>query len=218
MKKYLFFIFTGFMLTTANAQQKLVYIYEPYKNVITFEPLYFFNNGLKVNYERMLFADNWLECSLVGYFYDDENFQSIFGSNHLWESNVGKAYGYGFDVHYKWFPVSMMYLSGGFQFRRHKITPDYYYYTYHFHEYMEDGLTFIAPVPSDYEVNEYINRYIGCLRVGFQSRPYRRVSVGGYIGVNFMWADEKGGSIYSSSYITHNGIMPDIGFKLGVRF
>jgi len=219
MKKIYFILIFTALTVNAFCQKSRRDRGETFKNVITAEPLYLFNNGLKINYERRLFAHNWVEVSVVGYKYDKESFQNVWGAPYFWDNDIDRGYGYGADLHYKWFPLQFMYLSCGVQLRHHKISADDY--TYGFSSYEEDGMTYYYP--SLRSVSQYVNHFSTCLRLGFQTRPFRRVSVGGFIGFNYVrsstndtfynyWTDDD---VFS---LTYNGLMPELGFKIGVRF
>jgi len=218
MNKYIYIIiFAVYIAVAYTGQEKNVGQSILYQNTITLEPLYFFNNGLKINYERNLFKNTWIETGITGYKYDKVNFQNIAGDAYFWDSDITKAYGYGIDLHYKWFPTSIMYLSAGFQVRHHNITNDDTNYS--FIEYKEDGLTFITYTITP--VTQNINRFATCLRIGLQSRQYHRISVGGFAGFSYIHTNTSG-SIYnnwnSPDMLTFSGIMPELGFKIGVRF
>jgi len=221
MKKLLLIILCVFMQFPLQAQNdRKTSRLETLQNAVTIEPLYWFNNGLKINYERELFPKNWIEAGVVGYLYHRENFQGVFGATYFGDNDAEKASGYGFDLHYKWLPVPFMYVSCGFQYRRHKV--HYEDYVLGFQDFEEDGLTFYEPALMD--ANQIISRYGGTLRIGFQTRTFRRVSAGGFIGLSYFNSDYDKVYYRNGSWdgplnsLYHKGLVLDMGFKIGLRF
>jgi len=220
MRKIAYTILLAATVTAAFAQRDGNKSGFTYKNAITWEPLYVFNNGFKINYERRIAECQWLEGSLIGYKYDDNYFQNMMDIGYYSDGDVDKSYGYGADLHYKYCVLPFMYASVGLQYRGHRVTTDYSSYV--FIPYEEDGLQFISP-EIDHLQKVFVQRYAASFRLGFQTRTFRRVSVGGFVGMSVIKSVVHKDASWNwyEGYLfdlTYSGLLPELGLKVGFRF
>jgi hypothetical protein len=202
-----------------------------FKNAVTIEPLYVYGSGMRVNYERMLAPKQWIETSLTGYkVQHDSDLRQTWQLVFFDEDRVKYAYGVGGDVHYKYMIKPYMYFSAGVFYRFNKVN---FIDGNTFKEFEEDGLKFYEP--AERYVNRFVHRYGTTVRLGYQSKPYRRVTVGGYVGLSYIRSRYNGDSSYGHSNfygytyginiregnvtnLHYSGLMPVFGFRIGVRF
>jgi len=205
--------------------QKPALIKQGYKNAFSIEPLYLFNNGLRLNYERQLVTPkHWLEGSLIGYVVDyrntDRDMYLSNGSYNTWFLNsrdISNAWSLGTEINYKYYLRPFLYLSAGGAYSHTAVTDE----TATFRKFKEDDLTFYEHVWG--KQTQRFDRVACNLRLGFQSKYYRRVVVGGYIGFTFTHSffnprnDDDYASEDDITDLRYSGMLPHIGFRLGFR-
>jgi hypothetical protein len=188
-----------------------------FRHALSVEPLYLFVDGLRINYERQLQAPNhWLEISAIGYAQkNSETWRNwFFNGNHS-----DKAWGLGAEASYKYFVKPFMYISGGAAYGHQSVT--FSRQSIEYSRYTEDELVFYEPVFKQTSHTGAWNKIVGNLRIGFQTKSTRRMVVGGYIGVSYVY------SFYDSELISlpndpvtlgFRGFTPHAGFRIGTRF
>ncbi|MDR3252064.1 MAG: hypothetical protein LBT35_00635 [Tannerella sp.] len=199
-------------------------IKEGYKNAFSIEPFYLTNNGLRLNYERQLASPaHWLEASFIGYVVDFRHEDrdrylpnSFYTTWFLNGRDIRNAWSLGTEINYKYFLHPFFYLSVGGAYSHTDVVD----YANTFHKFQEDGLTFYEHAWG--ESTQRFDRVSGNFRVGFQTKNYRRVVVGGYVGItlthSFYSPRDEGD--YTSDDITnlrYSGFIPHIGFRIGFR-
>jgi hypothetical protein len=200
----------------AEAQNEMK---ETFKNTLAVQPLYWVNNGFRIDYERQLNTPkHWLQVSGIGYYVEDED---IFWN--LWMNSgaqIDKTWGAGLEVNYKYFPFKrpVMYFSGGLAFSHFNV--DYCESGYQFISYENDGLTYYEPEWQTGNATQYFNRVGTNLYLGFQNRPARRFLIDGYTGVGYTYSFYDKNKYSPDRYLnslSYRGISFTIGFRIGFR-
>ncbi|MDR1763073.1 MAG: hypothetical protein LBR64_03855 [Dysgonamonadaceae bacterium] len=195
------------------------------KNAITIEPLYLYNFGLRINYERQISTPkHWVEFSAVGYFPSSDDFSLshiwFYDDSYYYNRNVKTNWGTTFEVAYKYYPLSFIYLASGLSYNHHEAK--FEGFDTKFNSYIEDGLLFYEPAYKTSDCWESFDRVGLNLRLGMQTPLYRRFVVGCYVGLsyNYSFFDENNFSSEDKSVTTvyYRGFVPSTGFRIGVRF
>jgi hypothetical protein len=189
-----------------------------YKNNLGLQPLYLFNQGMRIDYERQLNdPHHWLQMSATGYYADDTDYSGIatllFG-----DDRIKKLSGAGVEVNYKYFFLKrrFLYVSAGVSHRYfHTLSHAFGYASYH-----EDGLTF-------YRLN-YGLQSQDFNRVGFnscfgvQTSPYKRFFVDGYVGLGLCRSFYDRDGYYPDpaniNGLSYSGLTFTVGMRAGMRF
>jgi hypothetical protein len=204
------------------------------KSAISFEPLYLFNNGLKINYERQIANPRqWLEFSTTGYFSSkslDNNLSTLwFYPNYNYDYyyyyigyqgyDITDNWGMTLEAAYKYYPVSFMYISSSISYAHHEVA-----YTGHsmiFDSYTEGGLTYYEPTYSYYEEWKPFDRLGLNFKVGIETSLRQNALIGGYFGwglIHSFYSEEGLTPQKTICSVSYSGITLQIGFKIGFRF
>ncbi|MDR2120148.1 MAG: hypothetical protein LBP64_04650 [Tannerella sp.] len=187
------------------------------KNAISVQPLYIFNRGMRIDYERELHNPyHLLQVSAKGYLmHDGYGTVTTLLFN---DDRIEKLSGVGAEVNYKYFFLKrrIPYVSAGVSygyFRTQQYDSD-------FAGFREDGLMFYRP---DYSLRTQTFSRAGfntCF--GVQTSPCKRFFVDGYIGLGFCRSFYDKNRYHPDSDnmngLTYNGLTATTGLRLGLRF
>jgi hypothetical protein len=186
-----------------------------YKNSITLQPLYLFNSGLHIDYDRQIRGPHWIQVGVTGYLSEGDD---IFETWMLDGQGMKKAVGGGLELNYKYlFPRTKkrLYVAGGIFCSAFDVRKDQSY----FREYIEDGLTFYEPGRKEFSGS--IGTVEPAVRFAIQTRPYRRFFVDWYAGVGYRFSFYDKDLFFPSDHLpglTYGGTTLFVGFRLGPRF
>lgn len=190
-----------------------------FTNSLAVQPLYWLNNGYRVDYERQLKNPaHWLQLSAIGYHVEDKDLFWI-----LWmdnDSRFNRAWGAGLEANYKWFPFErpVMYFAGGLSFSHFDVK--YSEASYRFINYQENGLTYYEPEWQTRSLSQYFERLGTNLSLGFQNRPTRRFLIDGYAGICYLYSFYDKEKYRPDSYLnslSYRGVSFTLGFRIGFR-
>ena len=198
---------------------------EKEKNVYNYsigvQPLYLFNTGLRIDFEKRLKDPRqMLQVSAIGYLLPKrdepyEYWETLLVEDHY---NVNKLLGGGLALDYKYFPfrlANFLYFSGGLSYHYFDVRYD----GFKFISYQEDGMTFYEPQWG--EIKQVFNKVGGNVLFGLQTAPHRRVFVDGYIGIGYTHSfyDEDKHHIDDNMFnVGYRGVTFVTGIKIGYRF
>jgi hypothetical protein len=215
-----FFLLSSACLLVSPGAEAQDEAQKTFRNSLAVEPLYWLNNGFRLDYERQLKNPaHWLQLSVIGYSVEDEDrlWNVWMLDNHR---SLRESWGAGLEAEYKWFPFSRqwLYVSGGLSFAHFDVS--YREYASQFITYAEDGLTYYEPQCEERELSQYFNRLATHLYMGIQTSPRRRFLIGAYTGIGYMYSFydrdkyHPGNHIYNLAY---RGVTFTVGFRLGFR-
>ncbi|MDR1558038.1 MAG: hypothetical protein LBS88_13565 [Tannerellaceae bacterium] len=205
-----------FVFPEAEAQNETR---KTFGNSLAVQPLYWLNNGFRIDYERRLKnPSQWLQVSAIGYYVENESNPwdvwtfSDFSFNEVW--------GAGLEVNYKWFPFrrQRVYVSGGLSASHFNMEYDEVGYRYT--SYQIDGLTYYESQWENYQVSQRFNRIGTNLCTGIQNRPTRRFLIDGYVGIGFMYSFYDPDKYHPDNYLnslSYRGLTLTAGFRIGFR-
>ncbi|MDR1919962.1 MAG: hypothetical protein LBQ65_10005 [Tannerellaceae bacterium] len=194
-----------------------------FKHALSVQPLYWLNNGFRLDYERQLKNPaHWLQISGVGYYADDVNDFWSFWS--FGDHPLNEAWGGGLDASYKWFPFKrVLYTSAGLSVRHFNLK--YNETIEDFISYERDGLTYYEPQSREVEVSQYFDRLGANLYLGVQNNSTKRFLIDAYIGLGWTYSFYDKDKYYpgkyygyiSSNSLSYRGITLLLGFRIGFR-
>ena len=190
---------------------------ESFKNTLAVQPLYWLNNGLRIDYERQLKTPyHWLQVSAIGYYVEDENaFWTLWNNS----PDINSAWGAGLEVNYKYFPYGkIFYVSGGLSAAHFSVQYDKINYIYS--SYTGEGLTYYEPDWETVEESSSFGRLGMNFYAGVQNRHSRHFLIDGYAGFGRVHTFYDKDKYYPDSYLnslSYRGLTLTIGFRIGFR-
>ncbi|MDR2118565.1 MAG: hypothetical protein LBP25_03410 [Tannerellaceae bacterium] len=187
-----------------------------FKNTLAIQPLYWLNNGIRIDYERQLKnPSHWLQISGIGYYLmDSENFWTLWNYDDL-----NDAWGAGMEVNYKYFPFGRIwYLSAGLSAAHFSVQYSTEHFTYI--SYEQEGLTYYEPRWENVEESQQFERFGTNLCVGIQTRPSRRFLLDFYTGAGRVFSLYDEDKRYPDKYLnslSYRGITLTMGVRIGFR-
>jgi hypothetical protein len=206
----------GLLVSFLNAEAQNV-PRKTFENTLAIQPLYWINNGFRIDYERQLKSPyHWLQLSAIGYYVENEN---SFWT--LWNSipDMNDAWGVGLEANYKYFPSgNIWYVSAGLSASRFSVQYDRVDYTYG--SYTEEGLTYYEPQWREVEESQRFGRFGTNFYVGVQNRLTHRFLIDGYIGFGRVYSFYDKDKYYPDSYmnsLSYRGMTFTLGVRIGFR-
>ncbi|MDR2388358.1 MAG: hypothetical protein LBD89_01040 [Tannerellaceae bacterium] len=198
----------------AEAQETLP---KSYKNTLAFQPLYWVNNGLRIDYERQLKTPaQWLQLSAIGYYVEgNDTFWT------LWDTtrDIHNAWGAGMEANYKYFPFGrIFYVSGGvsaarFVVKYDRIIPGYT-------SYEEEGLRYWEPLWESVDESQRFTRFGTNFYAGVQNRASHHFLIDVYAGFGRLYSlydKEKYYPDNDLNTLSYRGVSLTLGFRIGFR-
>lgn len=189
-----------------------------YGHSLAVQPLYIFNQGVRVDYERQLSSPyHWLQVSGKGYYMhraDDAGLLTLlFG-----DDRIETLSGAGAELNYKYFFLKRrhLYVSAGLSY-------GYVHTKLHgvdFSGFREDDLTLYRP---HYRLqSQDFNRAGFNTFFGIQTSPYRRFFVDVYAGVGYARSFYDRSRYYpdtgNMNGLSYSGPTVTAGVRIGIRF
>jgi hypothetical protein len=211
------------MLFSATAQlqaQSVQSITEvtPPRYAFSVEPLYLYNGALRVNAEKRIESNNWLELNIAGYWLPHEKIEtredksgSYFTSNSNFERFAGLG-GASIGGTYKHFLSRSFFMSLGVSYTCYRV----WYTDFEFNKYREDDLTFYEYRYQDF--TQIFNKFAGNFSLGARSDFQHSLFIEYYFGIGYARSFyNKNKRAYDDAPFGfgHNGIYPAAGIKLG---
>ncbi|MDR1938902.1 MAG: hypothetical protein LBQ73_10465 [Tannerellaceae bacterium] len=189
-----------------------------FKHAFAVQPLYWMNNGFRLDYERQLKNPrHWLQVSGIGYYTDNE--YSLLSAWMLDSHSINEVWGSGLEVNYKWFPFKrVLYTSAGLSAAHFTVKYDETAMDYI--SYVRDGLTYYEPQWENFEASQYFNRLGTNFYIGVQTKPTIRFLIDGYMGVGWMHSFYNKDRYYPPNYIntlSYRGLTLTMGLRIGFR-
>lgn len=189
-----------------------------YRNNISVQPLYIFNQGMRIDYERQLHNPyHWLQVSAKG-FYVNDGYDPGLMTLLFSDDRIEKLKGAGAELNYKYFFMKkrFLYISAGLSYSYFNTQQ----YGLTFVDFREDDLTFYRP---DYSMQtQEFNKMGFNTFFGVQSSPRRRFFVDGYVGFGYSRSFYDKNKYYPNTDningLSYNGPTFTTGLRLGVRF
>jgi hypothetical protein len=189
-----------------------------YRNNISVQPLYVFNQGVRIDYERQLHNPyHWLQVSTKGYFMNDKYDQGLM-TLLFDDDRIEKLKGAGAELNYKYFFLKkrILYVSAG-------VSYSYFHtqqYDSYFTDFHEDGLTFYR---SEYSMQtQEFNKMGFNTCFGVQSSPRKRFFVDGYVGFGYSHSFYDKNKYYPDTDningLSYSGPTFTTGLRIGIRF
>ncbi|MDR2809194.1 MAG: hypothetical protein LBB84_01385 [Tannerellaceae bacterium] len=187
-----------------------------FRNTLAIQPLYWLNNGMRIDYERQLKNPrHWLQVSAIGYYVGDDN--------SLWmqwlDRDIRHAWGVGLETNYKYFPFGkILYVSGGLSAAHYSVQYNEWRHT--FLSYQENALTYYEPQWEEVKESSNFARFGTNVFVGVQNRPGRRFLIDGYAGVGRVFSFYDAHKAYPDNYLnslSYRGITLTLGLRIGFR-
>jgi hypothetical protein len=169
---------------TANAQEK-------YPFALSFEPMYFFNNALRVNLEKKVAQRDWLGLNVTGYYSPldpDANDRSI-TSNSDFEYIDGLR-GLGLGGTYKHYFTRICFIDLGAGYTFFDVRNEGFDYNYS--KFIEDGLVFYEY--GEVKKHQYFGKVMVNTNFGIHSTFRHLFFVEPYVGMGWAY------SFYDHSY------------------
>ncbi|MDR1524194.1 MAG: hypothetical protein LBS79_02910 [Tannerella sp.] len=179
---------------------------------LSFEPLYLFNSGMRINLEKQIAPRNWLGINLTGYYlpYDTESGHGTFNSE--FESIDGLK-GIGIGGTYKYYYARKWFMELGAGYTFFDVRND----GYGFRKFREDGLPFYEYVYT--EKHSYFRKVTANFSIGLHSTFHRHFYVEPYAGLGLArsFYDKSYGEKYNATIfgIGYRGTYPVLGIRLG---
>jgi hypothetical protein len=190
---------------------------ETFKHTLAIQPLYWVNNGLRIDYDKQLHNPrSWLQISAIGYHADKNDFWIPW----MPDQTFNRAWGAGLEVNYKWFVSGRqrLYLSGGLAAAHFNVSHNKTLMQYIGYE--EDNLTYYEPHWIKYETSLYFNRLGTNFSIGIQNRPTRRFLLDCYAGIGHVHTFYNRLESYPDNYygsLTYQGLTLTLGLRIGFR-
>jgi hypothetical protein len=209
-------IFCLFPLTCAvaqNAQND-----RAYTSAVSVQPLYLFNRGLRIDYEKQLGNPyHWVQVSAKGYYMTDDGYAGL--TTLIFDNDrIEDLSGVGTELNYKYFFLKkrIPYIAAGLSYHYFHT----HQYGYDFIDFRQDDLTMYYPV---YSLQAQDFNKVGfntCF--GVQTSPYKRFFVDGYIGIGYCRSFFDENRYYPDSDNmngpSYTGFTLTTGIRLGIRF
>ncbi len=192
-----------------------------YKYGISIQPLYFINNGLRLDFEKAIRNDprKLLQVSLTGYRLPRKEDGGTWNTLLFDDIDMlNKITGAGIGADYKWFgfpSANFLYISGGITYHYFNVKYD----DWEFVGFEEDGLTYYEP--NYREFTQHINKLGGNVCIGIQPAWTGGFLIDLYtgLGVSYGFFDKNkyhpGNTMHSMGY---RGITFLLGIRFGLRF
>jgi hypothetical protein len=191
---------------------------ETFRNSLAIQPLYWLNNGFRVDYERQLKSpQSWLQISAIGYYVEDENsFWTLWNT----DNDINNAWGVGIEANYKFFPFErqVFYVSAGLSASRFSVQYDVMQHRYLTYE--EEGLTYYESQWDNVQESQHVGRFGTNFYIGVQNRPVHRFLIDAYAGFGRIYSfydkDKHSPDNYLNS-LCYRGMTLTLGFRVGFR-
>jgi hypothetical protein len=192
---------------TANAQEKR-------QMALSVEPLYIFNNAMRINLEKKMTAKDWLGLNMTGYYapYGPDGYGSATSNSDF--LRVDKLRGIGIGGTYKRYFARICFINLGADCTFFDVQNND---EYGFRKFREDGLVFYEYGLID--THSYFKKLTTNVNFGIHSTFHRVFFVEPYIGMGVAY------SFYDSSYpekynetmfgFGYRGAYLSMGVKLG---
>lgn len=183
---------------------------------VSLEPLYLYNGGLRLNMEKRLKVNNWIELNLTGYYlphYERETSrqEGYYTSNSNFEYILGLS-GLGIGGIYKHYFFRSFFVSGGVSYTHYRVR----YADLDWYNYQEDGLNLYEYQYQD--VGQTFDKFTTGIYIGGRSAFRHKLFIEYYFGLGYAH------SLYNKNKETYSltpfgfgykGIHPTTGIKIG---
>ncbi|MDR1631491.1 MAG: hypothetical protein LBR97_01160 [Dysgonamonadaceae bacterium] len=185
---------------------------------VSLEPFYLYNGSLRLNVEKRLESNDWIELNITGYYLPHDEIEtrkykggSYFTSNSDFERFSGLS-GLGIGSAYKHYISRYFFMSAGASYTCYHVR----YADISFSKFQEDGLEFYEYKYQDFR--QIFNKFTANLSIGARSTFRRTLFIEYYLGVGYAHSlynkDKKAYDSYAFGF-GYKGIYPTSGFKIG---
>ena len=211
------FLCAGCFSNEAQAQTE-----EKARYAVSVEPFHLMNGGLRLNIEKRLRPDNWVELNLTGYSLPHRNMRPTrygWEDNGYWTSNsdfesISGLSGLGIGGTYKHYFAPSFMINTALSYNWYNV--GYSDTVYDFYPYTEDGLTFYDYKWTHISTHQNFRKLAAHVALGVRSSFQRLIFIEYYGGMGYAH------SFYDTNKRSYNETMFGYGYRgvywtLGVK-